>query len=77
MSEENKNEMKLPNYYTAMDHLSNLTGKLNSITNQFNFLTSLMYKTGLTSAASTIQRRLRLIPTITSQLPNISNNISR
>lgn len=72
MSEE-KIKLTFPeNYSPALEHLSGITGKLSSITNQFNFLTSPTYQPNILSAVSGIQTQLSAFTTIQAQLPNIA-----
>lgn len=67
MKGKNKNEVKL--YGTAIDYLNSYTGKLNSISNQINFLTRPSYQTNLLTAVTGIQSKLTAFSAITTCLP--------
>ena len=68
MEDEDKNEVKF--YGTTIDYLNGYTGKLNSISNQINFLAQPTYQASLLTAVTGIQTQLTSFSAITSCLPS-------
>jgi hypothetical protein len=59
-------------YDDSINHLSGITGSLNTVTNQMSILSSSLYETGLTTVISGLSDKLTSLNSISSILPNIT-----
>jgi hypothetical protein len=64
------------NYLTAIDYITAQSGKLNTVTDQINFLTSPAYQPSIFTAVSGVQSQLSAFSTIQSYLPKIDHLVS-
>ena len=71
--EKKDREKEEPEYRTAIDFLSGYNGKINSLSNQLNFLTAPAYQPTLLSALTGMQKQLSSFMTIEAMLPKFNN----
>lgn len=75
MSMDNQENAKPKNYSRAIAYLTVQSGKLNAVTNQINFLTSLAYQPSILTAVKSVQSHLATFNTIQSFLPKVDHLI--
>lgn len=63
-------------YTPALEQLTSITGKLASVTNQLNFLTSPAFQPNIISAVNSLQSQLSVFDKITTYLPDISKIVA-
>jgi len=72
-----KEKEGLPDKYTpALEQLTSLTGKIASVTNQLNFLTSPAFQPSIISAVNSLHNQMSVFHNLQSQLPDISKIIA-